>query len=301
MPTSTTQLALCPNCTSAFSITQEQLEAALGAVRCGQCKKIFNAKFNLVTLEELQATDEVQATPLAKEIAESTDNLEETATESLLAIDEPLETLDLAETDLTPAEQEHFDQVDNHLDSWLEAETEFCSSIASNTADLADESNLEEDDFLSELIPDNLTSDLLEPQEKTMAKKKKSLLLPVALISLMLALALGIGGALWFINSSSQGDFKISKVSVNPTASQLQLRVEFKITNTSNSTQLLPPLEVHLLNLSNKTITKHPATSSSLGAPSSSLQAGQSFDLSLTVERPNTLVKSAKVKLYKAN
>ncbi|NLW04056.1 MAG: hypothetical protein GX029_02345 [Pseudomonadaceae bacterium] len=40
--------AQCPHCQSIFSVSQEEIELALGAVRCGECMKIFNASYHLI-------------------------------------------------------------------------------------------------------------------------------------------------------------------------------------------------------------------------------------------------------------
>ena len=37
----------CPNCETTFQVTAEQLKAANGDVRCGQCLSVFNALDNL--------------------------------------------------------------------------------------------------------------------------------------------------------------------------------------------------------------------------------------------------------------
>jgi len=46
------RLTHCPYCSTIFSISEAELEQAYGAVRCGSCKKIFNASTHLFTLEE---------------------------------------------------------------------------------------------------------------------------------------------------------------------------------------------------------------------------------------------------------
>lgn len=38
----------CPKCTTSFRITEAHLKSAKGAVRCGSCLNIFNAKENLI-------------------------------------------------------------------------------------------------------------------------------------------------------------------------------------------------------------------------------------------------------------
>ena len=42
----------CPNCETAFRVTEEQLAAANGMVRCGKCMGIFNASDNQISVEE---------------------------------------------------------------------------------------------------------------------------------------------------------------------------------------------------------------------------------------------------------
>ncbi|WVM94046.1 MJ0042-type zinc finger domain-containing protein [Halopseudomonas pachastrellae] len=37
------QVTQCPFCKTHFRLTQEQLQAAAGNVRCGACLKVFNA------------------------------------------------------------------------------------------------------------------------------------------------------------------------------------------------------------------------------------------------------------------
>lgn len=487
MPNLPAIFVLCPHCASAFSITSQQLSTAMGAVRCGKCKKIFNAKFHQRSAEEMkeylakrvaylaqqQAEAQAQAeaeyaarysVPDAAEVdyadnqgypeeyPEYVDNTyaydgydehyadpeftsrgytdshyaeddyvdddypardyldsgyteEEYSTEPLLKselsaafnpgfvpdtqsysypeedsqytsnlgldnlaptalegdpldetfssqapgefdfsqLDEvPLEVLDLRQLDLTPEEEAKFHEVEINLDEWLAAADVEAKDFAEQQARLQvpprqepkmdmDLSNLELDtlnnspeDLLTDEIAAQIEKDFLTASEKeafvssdsnssritptktplsnesedtTMVKKKNSKL-GIIIFTLLLALAAGVGGTVWFINSSNQGDFKITKVSVNPTASQLQLRVDFRVTNTASETKILPTFEIHLLNLSDRTITKHLAGPSSLGAPNSGLQAGKSYDLNLTVERPNTLVKSAKVEIY---
>lgn len=44
------KLALCPHCQSTFLASEEELNLALGAVRCGDCMKIFNASYHFVAV-----------------------------------------------------------------------------------------------------------------------------------------------------------------------------------------------------------------------------------------------------------
>ncbi len=50
----------CPNCETTFQVTAEQLKAASGDVRCGQCLTVFNALDNL---SEIEPVNENASTP----------------------------------------------------------------------------------------------------------------------------------------------------------------------------------------------------------------------------------------------
>ncbi|MBE0505389.1 MAG: hypothetical protein IBX50_01555 [Marinospirillum sp.] len=47
---SQTQFAQCPHCQSVFEVSQQEMQLAFGAVRCGDCLKIFNASYHRVDL-----------------------------------------------------------------------------------------------------------------------------------------------------------------------------------------------------------------------------------------------------------
>ncbi len=49
----------CPHCQSTFRLTQEKMAAREGLVRCGACREVFNAQWNLVDSPEAVALDNV--------------------------------------------------------------------------------------------------------------------------------------------------------------------------------------------------------------------------------------------------
>ncbi|SFB81261.1 MJ0042 family finger-like domain-containing protein [Marinospirillum celere] len=59
------QLTRCPHCDSVYEVSEEELELAYGAVRCGECMKIFNARFHKVNAPERtdQPAEEHSQTP----------------------------------------------------------------------------------------------------------------------------------------------------------------------------------------------------------------------------------------------
>ncbi len=78
--TNSIQQAECPHCHSIFSISDEEIALALGAVRCGECMKIFNASYHLINVstaipiskEEKELQTRVLAANLANESNKNT-------------------------------------------------------------------------------------------------------------------------------------------------------------------------------------------------------------------------------------
>src|SRR5688572_13135318 len=66
MPSFLTQ---CPHCLTSFRVTDAQLEAAEGLVRCGACLGIFSAAANRITLK--QSPEDAAAAAQAGAAAES--------------------------------------------------------------------------------------------------------------------------------------------------------------------------------------------------------------------------------------
>lgn len=88
------QYALCPNCSSTLQVSQEQLQAKNGLVRCGHCNDIFDAnKHQLVTTETTQALDLVKEEPVithADDIQPPVDSVEKTEAEEKKVDEAPL-------------------------------------------------------------------------------------------------------------------------------------------------------------------------------------------------------------------
>ncbi len=58
-------VTLCPECSTTFRVTSEQLEAHSGDVRCGQCQHVFNSFATLITVEESEISDSSKVSPPA--------------------------------------------------------------------------------------------------------------------------------------------------------------------------------------------------------------------------------------------
>lgn len=65
-------IATCPSCSAAFVVSQQQLTAHKGDVRCGKCKTVFNALNHLSSLDDTNTkppTAEITAEDFAEELA----------------------------------------------------------------------------------------------------------------------------------------------------------------------------------------------------------------------------------------
>ncbi len=65
-------IATCPSCSAAFVVSQQQLTAHKGDVRCGKCKTVFNAFNHLSSVDDTNTkppTAEITAEDFAEEIA----------------------------------------------------------------------------------------------------------------------------------------------------------------------------------------------------------------------------------------
>lgn len=56
-------VTLCPECSTTFRVTSQQLEAHSGDVRCGQCHHVFNSFATLLTVEESEIDGSSKVSP----------------------------------------------------------------------------------------------------------------------------------------------------------------------------------------------------------------------------------------------
>lgn len=77
--TNPVQQAQCPHCQSVFSVSEEEIALALGAVRCGECMKIFNARYHLIdaqhTLAPSAAAKELESIISAANLANASNRM----------------------------------------------------------------------------------------------------------------------------------------------------------------------------------------------------------------------------------
>ena len=205
------QLARCPHCESVFEISEQELELAYGAVRCGECMKIFNAHFHKLDLPEQEQEDSEPAErqdpiptlhdhyqqPRPDSLSESQPSAPEATTS---AADEELQ-IEYQEPDLDDQElpfdppsateearlDEDYDATEEKLlDEELRAfEAELTTALIDPAASETDDSDrfpaLTPDDFNDqdgkelepEITPDATTDSELATEARPQASKKK--------------------------------------------------------------------------------------------------------------------------------
>ena len=156
----------CPHCQASFRITNVQLKAAKGSVRCGSCLQVFNA---LEQLERLPAEEPVK-------VAEPVTDASETEIEEL-------------EFDDTPGEQSPSSESSIHDNAVSTSQAKVSSSALPLEYDGYHHETVETLIFENE---EHEHDDLLAPE---IAERTSSPLLKVAIVILSLALVAQYG---WF-------------------------------------------------------------------------------------------------------
>ncbi|MDH3687872.1 MAG: zinc-ribbon domain-containing protein [Gammaproteobacteria bacterium] len=134
----------CPHCQVIFAVTAEQLSLRQGLVRCGSCRRIFNASWNLV--DSLPPRSEPQPR-LADHLAVSAET-----SAGITQTEEPFSSSILGE-DVVPIVliEPSLDTDDNQTEQEIQDQPKDSPDVPSaNTYDLADESLIEEPEAVTE-------------------------------------------------------------------------------------------------------------------------------------------------------
>lgn len=301
----TNHLARCPHCESTFEVSPEELDLALGAVRCGQCMKIFNANFHRVTpptSDQQSATEDEQpafhdpiptlheqyhepestaATPEAAEAMAAAEAVDEDwLDDELLAFEAELETA-LVEPEDSP-------------------DTPKPPALAAYDPD-TEEINGEESDRLDEpAASDWVTETRAAPKPPTRdqgAQLASLMNYKNHLIALAAVVLVTLGGLLtWqLLPDSSSSPLEVSEVRISPASSPQLMQVHFQLTNLANEDLDLPAIQVELLNLSRQVIASQRVEASQVESEVDYLEAASRHHFSVEVERPSTYVQDARV------
>jgi len=284
-------LARCPHCDSAFEVSPEELELAFGAVRCGECMKIFNANFHRIDPPDTASQESPEpATPANKD---------------------PIPTLH--EHYYQPEAEE--DESDDSDEEWLdeemlafEAELETALSDPDEPQDQfpAEIPEVEElDEVTTDSLDDELVTESRDPQPQKKSKKATKKPKPkqqaqntrryLIALAVVLVATLSTLGA-WLLWSPPTVDhWVVNEVRISPATSPQKMQVHFQLSNQGNETYALPDLQIDLLNLSRQVIATQKVAASDIQTPSQQLEAGSSQALHVEVERPSTYVQNARI------
>ncbi|WP_126457386.1 DUF3426 domain-containing protein [Sulfuriflexus mobilis] len=110
----------CPQCHTAFRVSEEQLELAGGRVRCGQCLHVFVAREHFIDTLPAKTIDLISADEITLPDIETDNQLVEVELEGI-ELEQP-EELVLTELDVPEIEIPSLDALDDHAEQPLETE-----------------------------------------------------------------------------------------------------------------------------------------------------------------------------------
>ena len=268
--TTPTKLTVCPHCQSIFDVSEEEMQLALGAVRCGECMKIFNASYHLVDLPEANTSSQQNFTPSNEEKADdpaalSIQNTKIPTLQEHPPASLPNQPVSLDEVIALEDEEDDFSYIDSLLKT--------------------DKANTDENEAEN------------ETDQATNNKSQKKLSKPF-IASLFVLIAAILVGSWVFSNSATPNYYQFTEVRLSPANDPKKMDVHFKLTNTSQQKLALPSLNIQLLNLSSQPISSEIITSNNLATNFRELEAGTSQAITVSVNRPSTFVQSALIQAH---
>ena len=258
------KLTQCPHCQNVFDISDEEMQLALGAVRCGECMKIFNANYHLVDSSKGD-TSSVHNPSLENE--NKTDDL----------TDQPIQSTNI------PTLQE-YPQTSLPTSQLTPEENDFTSIDSLLKTDKASFDEVEQSN-------DN------QPTDNTDKEPQKKLTKPFIAGLFALVAAILVGSWI-FTNSVTSNYYQFTEVRLSPSSDPKKVDIHFKLINTSQQNLALPNLTIQLLNLSSQPISSEIITSNELQTNLTELKAGASQALTVSVNRPSTFVQTALIQEY---
>ncbi len=156
-------LTRCPNCSASFRVSDAQLQAAHGKVRCGACMKVFNASEHLMSEDAVAAPPRPQAAkPQAKKAAPIQPAEKKSSTSSIITSDDNI----FADTDFDDKES------DDSLDELTKALTAAGDDIDDELIFQDDpDQDKEEEGYSGGLLDESELSDSFRDLEKPDERK----------------------------------------------------------------------------------------------------------------------------------
>lgn len=309
-------LTRCPHCDSVYEVSEEELELAYGAVRCGECMKIFNARFHRVDPQDAPDADEdeVITTDHQDPIPTLRDHLFHPAREAETAEELNLNRLAFAEDEEPelPADEEKLDA------ELLAFEAELETALYDPDTASEPEDNHETPDQQLTTAEDTLeTQEALQADEALVTEsrpsatkshkksKAKTPVNPAALLAssrnylialaIVLVASLASLGAWLVLTPEASSKFAAEEVRISPSTSPQKMTIHFQLVNLSNDSQSLPDLQVDLLNLSRQVIASQQVSAQAIEADNRQLAAGERLAAKVEVDRPSTYVQNARI------
>jgi|AntRauTorckE6833_2_1112554.scaffolds.fasta_scaffold06622_3 predicted Zn finger-like uncharacterized protein len=265
-------LARCPHCDSAFEVSNEELDLAFGAVRCGECMKIFNANFHRIDPPDA--------------ITEEPQESDSQAKDPIPTLHDHYHHQDTEETGSDDDEKEWMDE------EMLAFEAELETALSDPD---------EPDEVSTDLLNEELVTESRDPQPQKKTNKTEQKLEHQGyrkyLVAVMVVLAATFStlGA-WLLWSPQTAEhFVVNEVSISPSNSPRMMEVRFQLSNQSQEARAIPDLQIDLLNLSRQVIATQKVATKDIQTESSQLEAGKSQMLFVEVERPSTYVQHARI------
>ncbi|WP_114416269.1 DUF3426 domain-containing protein [Marinospirillum perlucidum] len=320
-----TQLARCPHCDSVFEVSDKELELAFGAVRCGECMKIFNARFHRLEASEDQLIQEASPTDDSKPdpIPTLRDQYQADKSDPVPVPEEetgwswPEEAL--SEEDFEEAFTAEDEEIEREFQAFeAELETAFLDSDTEETltqqadpfqADAEPTTSAEASDPLTDdpepldlysedlNLENELAEEAREREEQPSTAAKRPWYRQPLLASLLLAgilVATGLGS--WqFFSAQASSDYQISQVQLAPAQDPQKMQVSFQLSNPTTEPLPWPNLEVELLNLSLQVIASQTLQAEDLPSAEPQLPPGSQKEFSVEVDRPSTYVQNARI------
>ncbi|SFX66824.1 MJ0042-type zinc finger domain-containing protein [Marinospirillum alkaliphilum] len=287
----------CPHCNSVFEVTEEEMQQAFGAVRCGDCMKIFNAAYHLInTPHATPGTDEHDHTldedqhgiPTLHEHPDSNNPLDkmEDAVQAP-AIPDAIHTADtLHTTDTQPPSN----TLDMHHPLDESINSEYTSGLSTIETDEMPDTNIRDFDPLVTDSRESGAPTAAAPETST--KQRRHLLIAVLLLLPLIGF-----GAYWLSGSqgSSNLGYVITEIRVAPASSPQKMQVHFQLGNAGNNPLPVPDLNIELLNLSLQPVASEVVVASDISRELTVLAPGSSHALQVSVNRPATFVQTARI------
>ena len=284
--TDTPIIAVCPHCASHFRVSTEVMQQAHGAVRCGDCKKIFNARFHQwqaqVPPPQVKSADEHPLPPSTQRF-------------------DAEEDLDAFEATLRNA----LTDPDDTDESWMDQADPFAIQDEEESLTLRPDSDPLPSPTHNSPTPawktkgkawlQTLTAQGQPWVEKLPAGLRKRPLWLLAIPVVVLALILILAAASPSSEAQINHHWGIQDLSIRPGSERDLIGLQFVLVQQNSQPTEWPRLRIELLNASRQVTFTQDIAASELVSPQAEASPGNQHSLMLEVPRPAIFVQSARV------